>query len=170
MAVVTVKSTAITNRDATPRVINDGRFERAVVKNAYGMCAVANGDSIAAKYIIAQVPSTAVVKDVKLTIPAITTCAGDVGLYRPTQSDGTAGTVISAAFFSAANSLATALNKASVMTQTTYTFAKREQPIWQAAGLTSDPGGFLDVVVTLTAAAGSAGNISGDVEYLDNGS
>jgi hypothetical protein len=147
MAVVTVKSTAITNRDATPRVINDGRFERSVVKNSYGLCAVASGDSIGSKYIIAQVPSTAVVKDVKLSISAITTCAGDIGLYRPTQSDGTAGTVISAAFL-----------------------AKREQPIWQAAGLTSDPGGLLDVVVTLTAAAGSAGNISADVEYMDNGS
>lgn len=169
MAVVTTKSTAVTNRDAIPRVINDGRFERASVKNAYGMVAVVSGDSIASKYILAQIPTTAVVKDVKLSISAITTCAGDIGLYNPTAKDGTAGTVISAAFFSAANSLASALNKATIMTQTTYTFAKREQPIWQAAGLTSDPGGFLDVVVTLTAAAGSAGNISADVEYTDNG-
>jgi hypothetical protein len=170
MAVVTVKSTAITNRDASPRVINDGRLERSTVKNATGFAAVTSGDSIASKYILAQIPSTAIVKDVKLTCSAITTCAGDVGLYRPTASDGTAGTVISAAFFSAANSLASALNKSSVMTQTTYTFSKREQPIWQAAGLTSDPGGFLDVAITLTAAAGSAGTVAADVEYMDNGS
>lgn len=165
MAVVTTKSTAITNRDATPAVINDGRFEKASVKNAYGMAAVVSGDSIGSKYILAQIPTSAVVKDVKLTCPAITTCAGDIGLYRNTAAGGA---VVSAAFFSAANSLASALNKSSIMTQTTYTFAKREQPIWQAAGLAADPGGTLDVVVTLTAAAGSAGNVAVDVEYLDN--
>lgn len=166
MAVVTTKSLTVTNRDATPPVINDGRLERAALRSAEGVAAVVSGDSIASKYILCSLPSTAIVRQVLLSCTAITTCAGDIGVYRNTV-DG--GAVVLAALFGAAQSLAAVLNNAEAITQANYTFAKREQPLWQAAGLLTDPGNTLDIAITLTAAAGSAGTVQAVVNYADNG-
>lgn len=167
MAVVTTKSTPITNRDATPAVINDGRLERGSLRSSIGSVTAGSADSIASKYIIASVPATAMVRKVLLSCAAITSAAGDVGVYRNT-ADG--GAVVSAALFGSAVSLATALNNSDVTNESgTYTIDLREKPLWQAAGLTSNPGGSLDIVVTLTAAATAGGLVGAQVEYVDNG-
>lgn len=167
MAVVTTKSTPITNRDATPAVINDGRLERGSLRSSIGSVTAVNGDSIGSKYILASVPSTAMVRKVLLSCAAITTCAGDVGVYRNT-ADG--GAVVSAAFFGSAVSLATAVFNSDVTNESgTYTIDLREKPLWQALGLAANPGGTLDIAVTLTAAAASGGLVGAQVEYVDNG-
>lgn len=171
MAVVTTKSTAITNRDATPRVINDGRLERSVVKSAKGYITTANGDSATSKYILCQIPSTAVVEQVLVSTGALGgSCAADVGLYYPTTAAGAAGAAISAGFFGTAVSLVSALTNSDVTNESgSYTIDKRHQPIWQAAGVTADPGGMLDVVLTLTADTAAADKVGVIVRYVDNG-
>lgn len=167
MAVVTTKSAVITNRDATPAVISDGRLEKGALRSSHGYVSAVSGDSIGSKYIIAALPSRAMVRKVLLSCDAITTCAGDVGVYRNT-ADG--GAVVSAGLFGTAVSLATALSNSDVTNESgSYTLDKQEQPLWQAAGLTADPGGTLDIVVTLTAAAGGAGKVGAAIEYVDNG-
>ncbi|NOV24163.1 hypothetical protein E5S69_11635 [Cupriavidus necator] len=167
MAVVTTKSATITNRDAVPAVINDGRLERGSLRSSHGYVTAVNGDSIGSKYILASVPSTAMVRKVLASCAAITTCAADIGVYRNTK-DG--GAVVDADFFASAQSLASALSNADVTNESgTYTMDKQEQPLWQAVGLTTDPGGTLDIVATLTAAAGSGGIVGTSVEYVDNG-
>ena len=40
MAVVNTKGTVVTNRDATPPVISDGRLSRGVLKSSIGSVAV----------------------------------------------------------------------------------------------------------------------------------
>lgn len=167
MAVVTTKATTITNRDAVPPVINDGRLERGSLRSSHGFVTAVNGDSIGSKYVIASVPSTVMVRKVLLSCDAITTCAGDIGVYRNTKDGGAA---VSAALFGSAVSLATALSNSDVTNESgNYTLAKQEQPLWQAAGLSADPGGTLDIAVTLTAAAASGGAVGMAVEYVDNG-
>lgn len=167
MAVVTVKSAAITNRDASPPVINNGRVERGGLKSSIGLCAFASGDSIGSKAILASIPSSAFVRDVVIECDAITTCAADVGVYRNTV-DG--GAVVDADFFASAQSLASALKRTSIIDESgVNTKANQQLPLWQAVGLTSDPQTTLDIVATLTAAAGSAGSISADVIYVDGG-
>lgn len=172
MAVVTLKSATITNRDALPRIINDGRLERGVMKSFKGFVTAANGDSIGSKYIIGAVPSTAIVRQLLLSCDAITSSATDVGVYRPTSSDGTAGTVVSANLFSAAFSIAAARTAYTDVTNQggTYSIDKQEQPLWQAAGLTADPGGTFDIVFTLTAATTASGRVGLIGHYVDNGS
>lgn len=167
MAVVTTKSATITNRDAVPAVINDGRLERGALRSSHGYVTAVNGDSIGSKYVLASVPSSAMVRQVLLSNDAITTCAADIGVYRNTK-DG--GAVVSAALFGSAVSLASAQSNVDVTNESTnYGVDKQEQPLWQAAGLTSDPGGTLDIVATLTAAAGSGGKVGADIRYCDNG-
>lgn len=174
MAVVTVKSAPITNLDASPRVANQaglGAPYRVVENDAFA--AVANGDSIGSKYVLIRVPSNARVKDLRLSTTAITTCAGDIGLYYASSANDvgagqTAGAVIDADFFASAQSLAAALSDSNVIDESgVYLTTLRDNPLWEAAGLTSDPGGKFDIVITLTAAAASAGTVYAKVGYVE---
>lgn len=176
MAVVNTKSTAITNRDASPLVINDARLERAVKKSAVGSVAVAATDSSTSYFPLVQVPTTAMVRAVFLTVTAgMTSLAGNVGVFKTTANSGgvTTGVVANTSsntFFGSATSLASALNRSDVTGSGSYTTDKREQPLWQAIGLSADPGGFFDIGVQLTANnAGSAGRVGVEIEYADNG-
>jgi hypothetical protein len=159
MAVVAVKSTLITNADATPVVLNsprvDGAFEHIEVATAD----IASGDSIASTYRMFRVPSNAVMTDLRIYSPDIgTTTISDIGLYR-TAKDG--GAVVDADFFASALSLKDgALNGVDVLHEAAvFTIANSGKELWDALALTSDPGVFYDVAFTLTAAADAAGTV-----------
>ncbi len=159
MAVVAVKSTLITNADATPVVLNsprvDGGFERIEVATA----AITSGDSIASTYRMFRVPSNAVMTDLRIYSPVIgTTTISDIGLYR-TAKDG--GAVQDADFFASALSLKDgALNGTDVLHEAAvFTIDNSGKELWEALGLTSDPAVFYDVALTLTAAADATGTV-----------
>lgn len=164
MAVVTTKSTQITNRDATPRTINNPAGVQGAMFQAVGTAEAANGDSIGSKYIMCQIPSNAVGETVQLYCDAITTCAGDIGIYRTT---GDGGAVVDVDFYASAQSLASAITTGTEVQHEAdatdagvgFGLADLEKPLWQRLQLSADPGVMYDVVVTLTAAAGSAGTI-----------
>jgi len=165
MAVVTVKSTQITNRDATPSVLNNGRTARGEVKHARGVVAIANGDSATSKYLACSIPSNAVVIAVRLSSPDIgTTTAADVGLYQTTANGGA---VVDADFFGSAVSLSGgAINKSDVTHEAAvYTIANAEKPVWEALALTADSLRDYDVALTLTGAADAAGSVLVEVDY-----
>lgn len=176
MAVVNIKSTAITNRDATPQVINDSRIERGTLKSAVGSVAVGAADSATSYYPLIQVPTTAMVRSVLVTTPAgMTTLAGDIGVYKTTANSagvttGVAANTGSGSIFAAAATLAVVQGRVDVTnTGTTYPTDKREQPLWQAIGLAADPGGFFDIGVKVTTAnTGAAGRVGLEVGYADN--
>lgn len=173
MAVVTVKSQAITDQDASPRVATQaGKGGGYRDKSIDGFAAVANGDSIGSKFILARVPSNIYLKELMLWTSAITTCAADIGVYKASGAADVGagqvvGEVISVAFLAAAQSLASVLNGTQVITQTTYLLTNRQKPLWEALGLTSDPGGKFDIVLTLTAAAASAGTVYAKANYVE---
>lgn len=170
MAVVTTKSAVITNRDASPRVLSNASLAEGSVRQAIGYAEAANGDSIASKYILCSIPSNAYGELVKLYCDAITTCAGDIGIYR-TTADG--GAVVDVDFYASAQSLASAITTGTEVQHEAdatdsgvgFGLADLEKPLWQRLQLTRDPQVYYDVVVTLTAAAGSAGTIGLRVLY-----
>lgn len=164
MAVVTVKSTQITNRDAVPLVKSNG-VQDASVMHSRGTCAVANGDSVGSKYIACSVPSNSRVTSVRLSAPDLgTTTTTDVGLYKST-ADG--GAVVDADFFASAYVLNVGPYLRVEVSQESgvYTLANMEKALWEALALTSDPKLNYDVVATLTGASDAAGNILLEVEY-----
>jgi hypothetical protein len=177
MAIVNTKSTAITNRDSSPAVLNDARLERGTMKNGFGSVAVGAADSATSYYPLVTVPTTAMVRRVFLTaVTGMTTLAGDVGVYKTTANSagvttGVVANTSSGSIFAAAVSAATTQNQADVTnTGTTFPTDKREQPLWQAIGLSSDPGGFFDIGFKVTTAnTGAAGRLGIEVHYLDNG-
>jgi hypothetical protein len=172
MAVVTVKSGVITNRDATPRVANAGALVKGALKQAIGTVEAANGDSIASKYILGQIPSNAVGEIVRLYCDAITSGAADIGIYRTT---GDGGAVVDVDFYASAQSIAAAITTGTEVQHEAdatdagvgFGLADLEKPLWQRLQLTSDPNVIYDVVATLTAATTAAGTIGLRIQFAE---
>lgn len=164
MAVVTTKSTTITNRDATPPSKGNLQQGPRELFEQVETLEVANGDSIGSKLIFFQIPSSARMSTMSLLCDAITSAAADFGIYR-TTADG--GAVVDADCFASAQSIATAITTGTNILHESGVLDISEitQPLWQILGLTSDPCVMYDVVATLTAAATAAGTVTLQVQY-----
>jgi hypothetical protein len=166
---LTLKSTAITNREATPAVHNNpGAGGVGIVKQVYGYyAAVPASLSLTSIIRMVEVPSNAVVTSVRANSDAQTAGAFDIGVYR-TNRDG--GAVVSQAFFTAALNCASAFLDQECLTKATSlnTIAKRGQPLWQAVGLSADPKCMLDIALTVatTAVTTGTGAVSLLVTYV----
>jgi hypothetical protein len=180
MAVANLKSTTITNRDSVPPVINDGRLERAVLKSAVGYVTTGadTGSTTYAAgstYVVASLPSTAVVRNVLLSNAALTSGVVSVGVGRTTRDSG--GTsyplaigATATAFFASAQSVASAQSKVNITNQSgNNTLDKQQQPLWQAVGMAADPGTALDIVILVTTSIAAGGLIGLEIQYADNG-
>lgn len=172
MAVVTTKATAVTNADAATQTNNSQKIAGGRLRESVGTIEAVSGDSIASVYRLARVGSGVRISQIMLSCDAITTCAGDVGVYDVAAVNG--GAVVDADFFASAQSLATALVNTDVTHEADaadagsgFGLADVEKPLWQALGLSADPNKLYDIAVTLTAAAGSAGTVSMKVRYVD---
>jgi hypothetical protein len=165
MAVDHVKSTIITNLDASPAVIpTAGEGGPAPLKFVDGYATAVAASSVDATYQICRVPSNAKIKSMILESEAQGAGAFDIGVYYATDGIGgkpvalLAAAAISRALFGSAVSLASLVTPIDVVNEsTTYSLDKRNQPLWQAAGLSSDPGGNFDIVMTVTTTAVTTG-------------
>lgn len=160
-AVVTLKSTAITNADASPVVYNTCNVEKGNDRISRAVVNIANGDSIASTYRMARVRSSDKVNSILFWAPDIgTTVAADVGLY-DTAANG--GAVVDADFFASAVSFATGPYNAVDVTYEALvaggSLANGEKRIWEALGLAADPFKEYDITLTLTAASDAAGTM-----------
>lgn len=181
MAVEHVKSTPITNRDgATPPVVANtaGAGEGNYLKEVSGHAVALASSSADSTYQLVRVPSAAKIKEIIFESAAQTAGKFDLGVYYAT--DGRSGPSKATSLL-AANAVdqdlfATDIDCASAVAPTdvtnesgTYTIDKRQQPLWQAAGLTSDPGGFLDIVATVhtTAVTTGTGRFGVSVRYTE---
>lgn len=173
MAVVNVKSTAITNADAKPKVFSTPNIARGKLHQSVGVAAVANGDSIGSTYRLCRILSGDRLATLAIFCSAITSAAANVGLYEtldnggaPVVSPSFTGTQ-AAAMLAAAQSLAAALNGVNI-TYSVTTLANMEKKVWELLGFTSDPGRSFDLVLTLTAAATAAGTVGVHVTAVSN--
>lgn len=158
MAVVSVKSKSITNRDATPSVSSNANYANGMLRELVGACAVTSGDSTGSKYFFGSIPSNARVSDILVSSPDIgTTTTMDIGLYRTTK-DG--GAVVDADFFTAAFVLnAGAVANSQVAYGNVMTLANSEKMVWELLGLSSDPCISYDLIGTLVGAADGTGTV-----------
>lgn len=163
MAVVTVKSTQITNRDATPSVKSNA-VQGNPVQHARGVASASATDTTASKYLFCSVPSNAKPVSLRLSTTGTGTVgAMDIGLYKTTK-DG--GAVVDADLFTSAQLLTAALTKSELLFEsTTITRANSEKALWEHLGLTSDPGIMYDVVGTLSATVDAAHDMLLEMDY-----
>lgn len=164
MAVDHVKSTPITNLDASPVVQNTaGEGGPAPLKSVDGYTTAVASSSVDATYQLVRVPSNAKVKSVFLESEAQGAGAFDIGVYYATDGIGgrptalLAAAAVSRALFGSAVSCASAVSTDVTNESGNYTLDKRTQPLWQAAGLSADPGGNFDIVATVTTTAVTTG-------------
>src|SRR5688572_25195278 len=89
MAVVNRSATAITNRDATPRVINSPQLAGCDLKEKVGVITPATDDSANSIFRFFSLPSNARLSELLLTAADFTTAGAiNIGLYRTTADGG----------------------------------------------------------------------------------
>jgi hypothetical protein len=177
MAVDHVKSASITSLDASPVVQQTaGEGGPAPLKYVDGFTTAVASSSVGATYQLCRVPSNAKIKSIVFESEAQTAGKFDLGVFYATDGEGGKPTsllvanAISAAIFAAAIDCASAVTPVEKVGSTaTYSLDKRTQPIWQAAGLTSDPGGYFDIVASVitTAVTTGTGKFGIRVSYTD---
>ena len=171
-------SPSITSLNASPRVRSTAGSGGAGVLRTINDTAAAmtTGGTSGGILRMCRIPSNCYVKEVFwFAATTVTTVDCDVGLYYSNTADGTtaanvaaADTAIDADFFASAVDMKTTSTLGwtpCTFEATAYTGAKTNQPIWQAAGLTEDPGGFLDVCFTNTSTTDGAPVLSCRVDY-----
>ncbi len=152
MAAENLKSGAITNRDATPSVLNTS--QGGVVRQVWGKVEAAGGDA-GSTYRFCSIPSNARMIRAWFSCDDLSGSGAtlDVGL-RQTTANG--GAVVDADFFASALDVATA---AVAITEITFErgatlIDELEKPLWERLGLSADSNREYDVTgVSGTAAA-----------------
>jgi hypothetical protein len=152
MAVVTKFGSAYPQKGQLVQI--DAKVAEGEVDAGISKVDIANGDSIGSLLYLARVPSNSLIyAPSRVYNQAITGAACHIGFYNPNG-----GTLIDVDALAVAVDLATAdltvgkqLNALNVLNM--------DMRAWQLAGLAADPGGMLDVVATLTAAATAGGRM-----------
>lgn len=164
MAVVALLSDLITAANAAPPTIIPAARSGGRVRSAVATVELANGDSIASTYRMFRLPSNARVESISLLCDAITSGAGDVGLYETTANGGA---VVDVDAYASAQSIATAIT--TVRNNIAFearNIASAANLIWQDAALTADSQREYDIVLTLTAATTAAGDVTMILHYV----
>lgn len=186
MATEALKSTAITNIDASPPVrATAGAGGMGILQSIHGVVAPTTAMTLGSTYRAVRVPSNCYLKHVLVDASgnSTSTFTGDITLYYSDEaldesgaSAGNTGLVNSlsgtSSLFAHAEAMGGYTN--GVVTDVTnhndkaYPPSAKEQPLWQAAGLASDPGGFFDVTIVTTATNTiAAGNTFGvEVQFV----
>lgn len=176
MAVENLKTTALTNADATPRVASaKGEGAPGRVHHLDGYQTASASASVGSTYALARLPTTAKVKRVLFESGAQTAGAFSIGVYYASAGpdepgdSSLAGTAIDADLFASVVNCASAVAITDVTNESgTYSPDKRDLPLWQAAGLSADPGGKIDIVATVdtTAVTTGTGKLMVQVEFI----
>lgn len=176
----TASAPAVTALDGVLTPVNQPTSGAGVAgedKDVSDFVAVTTGNlgSTASKFQLIRLPVNAKVKYLTLSsdvaLDSSTGLKFDVGAYySDSTTDGTPaalrGTAISVNCFAAALTFQATFQNVWALAQ--FSVAKRNQPLWQALGLASNPGGFIDIVVAVNVVATTAvaSNLGLDAEYV----
>ena len=134
----------------------DAIFAEASMKAINSQITITNGDSIASNYFVGRVPSNAIIAPVaEYRNQAI------AGVTSFSLGFAAAGAqLVSAVSLAVASALGVGVNA-----MVAVPLANLNQKAWQLAGLSSDPGGMLDIVATINAAATATGVVTFTIPY-----
>jgi hypothetical protein len=162
MATEALKSTQITNRDASPQVLNDPGTVGAFARKLLAKIESTTGKTVGSTYRMFQIPSNAIISSLKLWCDALSTSVIlDIGVYRTT---GDGGAVVSANLF--ANDVD--CSSAVAGTEQRYNALNIDtvgKQLWDLLGLSADPSVAYDIVITTGATMTAGGTIVLDCAY-----
>ena len=156
MATEALKTGSITDLDTLPPLRHfTGSGASAPLVSVEDQVTATTAVTAGSTYQMVRLPSTCILKKAEWWVEAtVTTFTVDIDLnYSDSTVDGTKvanqGTLAKDQFLGAAVVMATAAAPADLAYK--LTGDALNQPLWQAAGLSSDPGGCFDIVLTNTA-------------------
>lgn len=159
MATEAVKSTPVTNAEATPRVFNNSAVENGGVRQSVATVEAAAADA-GSTYRMARIPSNASGITLIFACDDLgTTATVNVGLHQTTANGGA---VVDADFFaSAVDCNAAAVAPTHIEHESgVYGIEDIEMLLWEALGLTADPKIDYDIMITSVGAIDAAGTMS----------
>lgn len=182
-----VKSTSITNLDAAPPLYPTAGVGGSVrIRELDDYVSVATGATTSDTYQVVRVPTHAILKSLMFMSTAFAGTTWDVNITLYYSDNGpfdgsnpsNSGAVDGATFFASGYAVGTAAMYVPVEllyggasgTAGTFAAGNEQQPLWQAAGLTSDPGGYFDIVVIPSTVSGTvtAGKMMIRVLFADS--
>ncbi len=187
MATEALKSTPITNLDASPVVNpNSGQGAPGVLRSVNGHVASTAGVTTGSTYRLCRIPTNACIKQVLLTAAAEgATGAIDIDVaFSDSTTDGTPaslqGTIpqVSAAdnkLFGSGVAITSAVKNQDQTFANSFTTDHQNIPLWSVLnslgtlGWTSDPGGFFDILLKTTATMANGGDVAVEVRYVVDG-
>lgn len=179
MTTEALKSTPITNLDSIPAVANlTGNGAPGYVKRVSGYVTVSASMAAGSTYRLVRLPSTA--RDIAMVFESGAQGAGKFNLsayYSDSTVDGTTpdkqGVIVPTTgdqFWASDIDCASAVARTDVTNESgNNTLDKRGKALWDALGLTSDPGGFIDVVAVVhtTDVTTGTGKLGVSVTFVD---
>lgn len=176
----TLKSTSITNLDASPPTANtagQGGPGNSQDASDWVSATAAGLGSTSSTYKLVRLPSNCVVKAMRLTsktqLDSGSALTVDVGAYYSDSTiDGTQGSnqgnSISVNAFLANTAFGQVSGYNDIDALQAFDVDKRNQELWNALAIATDPGGFIDVVVAVHTGAGTgiAGKIGLSVKFV----
>jgi len=171
MAVVNVKSTLVTNADATPVVLSSSYQAFGNDTNETGVCAVAASDSAASVYRFFRIPSNARIIDLQVMNDALTSGTSYKGgvLFTAGDGGGVAVTGSDAILFSALSLVAARSAWTSVyfpaIAAGSGAVANTTLRIWELLGLTADTFKLYDLAITAVTPSSVLGNVALQLTY-----
>lgn len=169
MAVVTTKSTRISNAETASQTLDSPGVNHGKLRRMSATVEAANGDSANSQFRMFRIHSSWTVASLRIFCDALGgSAAADVGLYQCSAFPANGGAVVDADAYASAVSLVSAITTGTEIAYEARDIANNSKQVWQDAGLTSDPGRWYEVVVTLTAASAAAATISLEMWYVAN--
>lgn len=175
-----LKSPQITALDTIPpTTFSTGEGAPGMLRRVDGYVTALDGDNTSSVYKMVRVPTNAKIKSVKINSSIASAGSGDVNVaYSDSTIDGTApanqGTIIQISsannkLFGAAQSLVLAgvTTDFTFKNLTNFPQSSINLPLWQALGLTSDPGGFFDIQINITTGVTTGGLVMMSVDYVE---
>jgi len=158
---VNKESINISGLDSVPAVLPSSANNGADLKFIRGQYAIAAADADGDSYVMARLPSNAVIKEIKVLCDAITGGTDfDLGVNYPPNKGGT---VIDADCLMDGQTLATASKVLDGFAAPA--IENRYKELWEIAGLTADPCHNLDIVLTGNTVGTAAGDVVVEIAY-----
>jgi len=179
MTTEALKSTSITNLDGSPVTANTaGKGGAGILRCVNDYVTVSSSMAAGSTYRLVRIPSNAKVKQVLFESEAQGAGAFNLSVYYSDSAvDGTQpanqGLIVPTTgdqFFASDIDCASAVVLGDKTNESgNYTLAKRNKALWDALGLTSDPGGFFDIVAVVhtTAVTTGTGKLGVCVTYVE---
>lgn len=174
MSAFNIKSTVLTQRDASPKVLSEGTLAKSMVREAIGVQRNSNAgtdlNTAGTQIRLLSVPSTARLSTLEYASAALGTSAIDVAAWYPTTvptgggvflADSVKGTLISSSAFLAniAGADAATAWTTAFPTVANFAIALYEQPLWQILGFSVDPEINIDMGFTVRTASAINGYV-----------